>query len=166
MKAKWALVFLLETLHLWAFGIWFGGLALLLILSPPFPVANRAPFFLCGLIVLGCEWLLRRRYRLQRAKALGDSLRQTLVLAALFIEELGHNGRRPTTATQHALEIAQIALLAVVAAISVWLQVAPPVGEPTPLTDTNKEQEAATLSNPTKPQPSTGSKPRLQRRRR
>jgi hypothetical protein len=166
MKTKWALVFLLETLHLWAFGVWFGGVVLLLILSTPLQVVNRAPFFLCGLIVLGCEWLLRRRYRLQRTKALGDSLRQTLVLAALFVEELEHNSRRPTTATLHALEIAQVVLLAFVAAISAWLQVAPPVGEPAPLTETNKEQEAATLSNPTKPQPGAMSQPRLQRRRR
>ncbi|CEK18580.1 hypothetical protein CWRG_02216 [Chthonomonas calidirosea] len=166
MKAKRALVFLLETLHLWAFGVWFGGLVLLLVLSVPFPAANRAPFFLCGLVMLGSEWLLRRRYRLQRPKALGDSLRQTLVLAALFVEELEHSGSHPTVAQQHALEITQVALLALVAAISVWLQVSPPAGEPAPLAATNREQGAAIPANSMKPQEGAVPKPHLQRRRR
>lgn len=121
----------LEAIHLCAFAVWFGGLVTWFILQTALPTSLRAllppplqeTFFLCGLLLFGTEWLLRRRYHGQKTATLLDSLRQTVVLAALLLEELVRNSDHHTT--RHKLEVfmgAQIALLFAVAALSVWLR--------------------------------------------
>lgn len=163
MRIRVALI--LDTLHGLALALWLGGLVTLLGVAIPafaaepswLPSASEAliglllPQYgnlvtLCGLIVIGAHFILRRRYQTSRLHFIADGVRQLLAFGAFFLAEFAHYNLIPVMnrfsmaplmedqehkfQTAHdlfvRLGVAQAVLLVAVMAISAWLTLPPP----------------------------------------
>lgn len=98
---------------------------------------------MCGLALLGVQFLLRRRYQRVRAFYVGDGVRQLLTFGAFFLAEYvryslmpvleaartAQNGQNFARLTQLSgtLTMIEVFLLAGVVALTVWLQMPRPV---------------------------------------
>ncbi|HZO86792.1 MAG TPA: hypothetical protein VFB38_00530 [Chthonomonadaceae bacterium] len=147
---KRAVPLILDTLHALALAVWLGGLVTFwFVIIPTVQLGPRLTFNeanaifggpqarlgrwieLCGLMMIGVQFLLRRRYQGDRARFIGDGVRQLLTFGALLLAEYARYSRPPPgvfypgggiNALLIGLAIAQIALLAGVAALTAWLQ--------------------------------------------
>lgn len=138
---------LLDTLALLALGVWLGGLAFAWLAWSPVahidPTGKLQSVFaetlrrntgvieLCGVTLAGIQWLLRRRYRADRSRFIGDSVRFMLLFAALFCAEymkislLPQAKRLETPGILLSMviwTIAQAILLVGIVGLTVWLQ--------------------------------------------
>ncbi len=133
MKISLALV--IETLQSLALAIWLGGQAALIVLLSvgymphQFEVRESSIIELCGIIMVGVQYLTRRRYVSNKPLFLVDGFRHLLTFAALLLSEYMKYGVKvksgtAATATEMVVAGAQIAILTVVSAMGMWLQVA------------------------------------------
>ncbi len=142
---KRALPLLLDTLHTLALALWLGALAVWAMLAqmPPAAAPTRALLApqiaglveICGLLMVGAQFLLRRRYLTDKTRFVADGARQLLTFGALLLAEFGKYGQTASQLPSSAapgmgLAFAQIALLIVVVALTSWLQAPRPINNP------------------------------------
>jgi hypothetical protein len=179
---KRALPIFLDTLYTLALALWFGLAAGLLVAAarPGPPDATLSLFVqragglteAAGVVMVGVQFLLRRRYARVRQLMAVDGLRQLLTMGALLLAEFGRYGLfKPGHAlVAHDIGVlcqlagVQIAMLAAVTAITSWLLVprttiaSAVAAAPTP---TSTEPLPPSL----KPTPPKSMKPKAQNRR-
>lgn len=180
-NAKRALPLVMETLHWLALAVWLGSQAALLMLiggqtSNPFFIRMESTVVYCGILMIGIQYLGRRRYQQDRARSIADAFRQLFTFAALmlavYIREVLHK-KMPadysfsTFLTHSEIKYAgvQIALLVAVAALSVRLQMDPSLTpSPQPAARPNSTEQAnrppTVPSSVAKPRPSNTRKAR------
>jgi hypothetical protein len=141
------MVLALDTLHLLALALWLGGQATLLLAVTPalrnagvqqaLPALLNAQGTLLtvgGLVAVGVQFVLRRRYAQDRMRYVADGVRQLLTFGAFFLAQIGQYVllppmRSPLTESAFAaqlrnvalLQAVQIVLLAIVVGITVWM---------------------------------------------
>jgi hypothetical protein len=91
---KRALPVVIETLHSLGMALWLGGIVALWIAALP-PTEELAGLRrlsglieFAGILMIGAQFLLRRRYLGNRRLFIGDGARQLLTFAALFLAEM------------------------------------------------------------------------------
>jgi hypothetical protein len=139
---KRAFPVLFDTLSALALAVWLGGLvAFFAVVEAGVPgkalnsILTRVGGLIevCGIVMIGVQFLMRRRYQRSRSLFISDGVRQLLTFAALFVAEFGRYGPLRVLGTEgagqtHALQvytslaILQIALLVGVIALTAWLQ--------------------------------------------
>jgi len=137
---------ILDTLQALALAVWLGNLAATFLFVRTGPTSLMQDRFardsgalieLCGLLVVGAQFLVRRRYLRDRTQFVCDGVRQLLTFGAFFLAEYSKYvlnahpdpmaGKLDTAAG--TVIGAQIALLIGITALTSWLQqprVAPP----------------------------------------
>lgn len=111
-----------------------------------FPAATTGGAILevCGLVAVGVQFVLRRRYQLSRTHFIADGVRQLLTFGAFFLAEFLRYSLLPNEARAEGIEVLgwmgrystisllQMALLVAVTGITAWLMLPPPrtVGKP------------------------------------
>ncbi|HZP84466.1 MAG TPA: hypothetical protein VFB21_22720 [Chthonomonadaceae bacterium] len=138
---KRALPIVLDTLHALALGVWLGGLVVLWGIVPSVvPAASLSEAArrfgglvqFCGLVMLGVQFALRRRYQRDRAGFIGDGVRQLLTFGALFLAVLARYGSNSASVSAFlGLAAVQILLLVGITALTLWLQLPHPTPAPT-----------------------------------
>ena len=128
---KRVLPLFVSTLHFLALGLWGGAAAALLLLVPvsaflPGTYAHLAE--VCGLTMLGCQWLSRRRYRASRSLFLADGIRQLFTFSALLAAETFHTLPGRNSPRQPMLLAAQVVALSLTAALTCYLMEEAPPG--------------------------------------
>lgn len=153
---KRAVPLVLDTLHFLALAIWLGGLTLLLFTVPfiaPYLLKEGAGsaeileaarlqsiaaalilFEICGMAMVGVQFLLRRRYRHDRNLFVADGLRHLLTFGAFFLTEyaryqllpkmtglLAAAERAPADGTYLVFAALQVLLLTGIGALTVWI---------------------------------------------
>jgi hypothetical protein len=120
-------------LHYLALALWLGGsLTLLLVLPQSAGSLFGSPRFVrlgetCGIVMLGMQYLERRRYQTDRQLLLWYSIRQLLTFAALFVllynDTLVAHAPKNSLGTALSMQyaIAQAVLLTLAAIMSVWM---------------------------------------------
>jgi hypothetical protein len=164
MRIRIALI--LDMLHALALALWLGGLVMLIgVAIPAFAskpdwlasdpkrlIGLLLPAYgriveISGLVLIGVQFVLRRRYQRSRTHFIADGVRQLLTFGALFLAEFAHYTLFPTMlaaddrfqAAQNTfvdLGIAQFVLLVLVTGISAWLMLPPPRPAPASAVET------------------------------
>jgi uncharacterized membrane protein len=179
---KRALPTILDTVHTLALACWLFGL--LVIVAIVAPAAAHLPgetslqvgrlvaeslyrfgtiVWICGLLMLGAQFVLRRRYRRDRALFIGDGVRQLLTFGTLLLAEhcrdvliptlqaAGNAGNAPKfDHFQHlivSVTLLQIVLLIAIGALTAWLQWPRPVAAPVSAPSTTPQKPAAAPSS-------------------
>ncbi len=175
---KRAIPAILDTVHTLALAFWLFGL--IVIEAVAAPAAAHVPgttslqtglwigeslhrfggmALICGLVMVGAQFLLRRRYRRDRALFIGDGVRQLLTFGALLVAEhsrdvllpalraAGSGGNASEFYRLHHLVVSmaglQIALLLAIGALTAWLQWPRPLPASTPVSPSAQPQKPA-----------------------
>ena len=154
---KRALPIVLDVLHALALALWLGGVALFWLLTssglaqghggvptePANALLGAAWGSLglwaerCGLVMVGVQFVLRRRFQRNRSRFIGDGVRQLLTFSALLVTEYAHRSLQyrsilqthtvpggsfvAADSTLMSLCAIQAALLIAVIALTAWL---------------------------------------------
>ncbi len=137
-----SLLLIIDTLQNLALATWVGGLIMMLAAALPAgePVASSlltrfGPILeISGLVVIGAQWVLRRRYAQPRAVFIADGVRQLLTIGALFFGEYSryvlrmrpHSGAGalPVGSGEVSLLALELVLLIGVVAVTAYLGLA------------------------------------------
>jgi putative copper export protein len=168
MRIRVALI--LDMLHALALSLWLGGVVMLVFAVFPtaitakgssalaLPVATDAGGLIeiCGLVLVGVQFVLRRRYQQSRPHFIADGVRQLLTFGAFFLAEFVRYSLLPAMAQTEAgekftahisrhitLSAIQIVLLVFVTGISAWLMLPPPRAVVRPVAESSPSKPAS-----------------------
>lgn len=172
------LIILLDTVQALALSVWLGGAAIFWLALAPLASgsagADAGAFHtllaaaqlrvgsviqICGIAIVGVQFVLRRRYQRDRTRFLVDGIRQACTLGALFIEEFPRyvhtaNGTMMSAginSTLIGLGAAQVVLLAIVVGLTTWLQLSAPVAYAQPAQQQPKPPDPKRQPQPARP---------------